>query len=131
MPIKAYGNNQEYTIRAAGTVINANGNSVDLDNTGAGVKVVVDITAVAGTAPTLTLIIEYKDPASGKYIALLTSAAFSTISTNELYIYPGAAVVANVSASNVLPKTWRARWLIGGSGGPSVTASIGAVLLPS
>lgn len=128
---KSYGNNQEYVIQAAGTVISANGNSPDLDNVGAGVKVVVDITAVAGTAPTLTLVIEYKDPASGKYITLLTSAALGSIATTELTVYPGAAVTANVSASNYVPKTWRARWTVGGTGGPSITAAIGAVLLPS
>jgi hypothetical protein len=132
MPLrKSYGNNQEYVIQPAGTVITANGQSPDLDNSGAGVKLVIDITAVAGTTPTLTFVIEYKDPASGKYIPLLTSAALGAVATTELFIYPGAAVVANLSASNILPKTWRVRWTIGGTGGPSITASIGAVLLPS
>lgn len=127
---KNYGNNDEYIILAS-QVISVNGNSADLANpTGRGVKVVADITAVAGTSPTLTAIIEYKDPASGKYIALLTSAAFTGISTNELTVYPFAVITANVSTNNNLPKTWRVRWLIGGSAGPTITASIGAVLLP-
>lgn len=121
---------EDFILAAAGA-ISANGNSGDQPNNGGrGIKVVVDITALSGTTPTLTVVIEYKDPASGKYVMLLTSAVLSTIATTELTVYPGAAVTANVSASNNLPKTWRVRWTIGGTATPIVTASIGAIVLP-
>lgn len=121
---------EEYIASAAGA-ISANGNSANFNNNGGrGVKVVVDITALAGTSPTLTVIIEYKDPASGKFITLLSSAALAAVATTELTVYPGAVVTANVSANNSLPKTWRVRWVIGGTAGPIVTASIGAIVLP-
>lgn len=72
---------------------------------GQGVKVVLNVTS-AGTG-SVTLAIQGKDIASGAYYAILTGSAVTTNSTNVYTIYPGIAVTANVSASDVLPRTWR------------------------
>jgi len=69
-----------------------------------GVRVILDTTAV-GTG-SVTLKIEGKDNL-GVYYTLLTGAAVTTVSTNIYTVYPGLAATANVSTSNVLPKTWR------------------------
>lgn len=69
-----------------------------------GVKVIVDITS-AGTG-SITPKIQGKS-ASGVYYDLLTSAALTSAATTVLTVYPGATASANVSASDVLPRTWR------------------------
>jgi hypothetical protein len=75
------------------------------NNTGRGVKVVLDMTAVGTGSVTLT--IQGKDTASGKYYTLLAGAAVTTNTTNVYTVYPGAPATANVSANDVLPRTWR------------------------
>ena len=85
-------------------------NSADQTNYGAkGVRLTLDITAVVAT-PTLDIKIQAKDSVSGKYMDM-TGCAFaqkSATGTDELIIYPGLTAAANVSVSDVLPRTWRA-----------------------
>lgn len=70
-----------------------------------GVKVVLDMTN-AGTG-SVTLTIQGKDAASGKYCTLLAGAAVVANSTNVYEVYPGITAAANSSASLTLPRTWR------------------------
>lgn len=93
-----------------------------------GVQIGVDITAITGTSPTLTVIVEGLDDASGKYYTLLSSAALTATGTTLLTVYPGVTAAANGAASQALPKTWRIRYTIGGTG-PAVTATVGASLI--
>lgn len=93
-----------------------------------GLHVVVDITTITGTTPTLTVTVEGKDPVSGKYYTLLASAALNATGTTVLRIYPGLTASTNVTANDVLPRTWRVRSTIGGTG-PAVTATIAANLI--
>lgn len=72
-----------------------------------GLHVVLDMTTV-GTG-SVTLEIDGKDPVSGKYYAILTGAAVTTNSTNVYKVYPGITAAANVSASDILPRTWRVK----------------------
>ncbi|HWZ65626.1 MAG TPA: hypothetical protein VNX65_02390 [Patescibacteria group bacterium] len=90
-----------------------------------GVIVTFDITA--GTTLLLTLEIDYKDPVSGKYVALLTGVQQTAVGTTSLTIYPGNTVAANVSASTILPRTWRVKVTAGNAN--SATYTIGASLL--
>lgn len=107
----------------------ASGASGDKTLVGArGIKVVVDITAITGTSPTLTVTIRGKDAASGAYYTLLASAALSATGVTVLTVYPGIAVTANVSDSDHPPATWDVSYAIGGTT-PAVTATIGACLL--
>lgn len=108
----------------------ANVNGPDIANTShRGVKVVVDVTAITGTTPTLVVTIEGKDNASGKYYLLLASASLTATGTTVYTVYPGAPVSGNVSANDVLPKTFRVRATIGGTT-PAVTATVGVTMLP-
>lgn len=107
----------------------ASGNSADQNNVSArGIKLVIDITAISGTTPTLTVTLQGKDKASGKYYTLLASAALNAVGTTVLEVFPGATAVANLAANSQLPKTWRVSYAIGGTT-PSVTATVGASLI--
>jgi hypothetical protein len=104
-------------------------NSADQANiNGRGIQLGINITAITGTSPTLTVTIQGKDGASGQYYTLLASAALNATGFTLLTVYPGAPTTANVSASQVLPRTWRVITAIGGTG-PSVTATVGASVI--
>jgi hypothetical protein len=84
--------------------------------------VILDITAVPGV-DTVTVAIQGKDPASGKYYALLTGAAVSATGTTTYSVCPGITAAANVSASAMVPRTWRVN--VTHSAGTSFTYSLG------
>lgn len=92
---------------------------------GRGVKVVLDMTVV-GTG-SVTLAIQGKDAASGKYYAILTGAAVVTNVTNVYTIYPGATAVANASVSDVLPRTWRV--VVTANNANATTYTVGASVI--
>lgn len=100
--------------------------TADQTNTMArGVRVVLDVTVV-GTG-SVTLEIDVKDGASGKYVAQLTGAAVITNSTNTYVVYPGLTPSANAIVSDVLPHTWRVK--VTANNANSVSYSVGASLL--
>lgn len=87
--------------------------------------VVIDSTVI-GTA-TLTVSIDGKDKASGKYYNLLTGAAISTNGTVRYKISPYLAGVANAIANDLVPVIFRITATQGGTG--SATYSLGYTLL--
>lgn len=91
-----------------------------------GIAVVLDVT-VPGTG-SVTLSIQGKDPASGKYYTLLAGAAVTTATTNLYTVHPLVANVANVSASALLPRKFRV--LVTANNANAMTYSVGATLLP-
>ena len=104
----------------------ANGNSAVLTNSmGRGVRVNINITALTGTSPTLTVTIRGYDAASASYFTLLASTALNATGFTSLLVYPGAAASANVSANNVVPQKWDVSYTLGGTT-PAITATIGA-----
>lgn len=92
-----------------------------------GVIVTIDVT-VATTDASVVYTIQGKDELSGKYYTILASAAIATVSTVKLYVYPGSAVTTNLAANHSLPRVWRV--IATASDAKSVTASVGAVVLP-
>lgn len=92
-----------------------------------GATIVVDITAITGTTPSLVITIEGKDPVSGKYYTILQSASLTAVGTTVLRVYPTLTAAANVTANSLLPKTYRVRATIAGTT-PAVTATVGASL---
>ena len=105
-------------------------NGTDQTNGGLqrGIKIVVDITAITGTSPTLTVTLQGKDLASGKYYTILASAALAAVGTTVMTVYPALVAVANLTANDVLPRTYRIISAIGGTT-PAVTATIGVTTL--
>lgn len=73
-----------------------------------GVKAVLDVTAVPGVETT-QLVIENKDPVSGKYVQVLAEVASAAARTVTLTVYPGQAAAANSVANDSLADTYRAR----------------------
>jgi hypothetical protein len=90
-----------------------------------GLHVVIDVTAVTAD-PSVVFTIQGKDSLSGKYYTLLASAALVTTGTVVLKVYPGITVAANLSVSDVLPRTWRVIAVHGDT--DSITYSVGASL---
>jgi hypothetical protein len=100
--------------------------SADLTNeVWRGLHVVVDVTAL-GASATLTVTIQGKDPASGKYYTLLASAAIASTGTTVLKVYPGLTAASNLTANDILPMNWRIR-AVGAVA--AVTAKISAHLV--
>lgn len=96
--------------------------SADLVNyNGRGIIVTLDMTVV-GTG-SVTLAINGKDTASGKYFLLLSGVAVVTNITSVYTIYPGIAAVANVSANGVLPRTFQI--VVTANNANSATYSVG------
>lgn len=92
---------------------------------GRGVAVVLDVTAI-GTG-SVTLAIQGKDPASGKYYTLLAGAAVVANGTTVYSVYPGLVVAANVAANAVLPRTWRV--VVTANNANPATYTVGASVL--
>jgi hypothetical protein len=85
---------------------------------------VLDMTNVGTGSVTLT--INFKDPASGKYILLLSGAAVTTNVTNNYTIGPTVAAVANVSATRSLPDVLQI--VVTANNSNSAVYSLGTVL---
>lgn len=102
--------------------------SDQLNYFGRGLKLVIDITAITGTSPTLTVTIQGKDEVSGKYYIILASAALNATGTTVLEVYPGIANASNSTQGVTLPKVWRVRSVIGGTT-PAVTGTIAACVM--
>lgn len=89
---------------------------------GRGVTVTLDVTVI-GTG-SITLEIDGKDTASGKYVALLTGVAVTANGTTQYTVYPGVTAAANAAVSMILPRTWRV--VVTANNANSVTYSVGA-----
>jgi hypothetical protein len=105
----------QIVLNQASAVINASGNSDDLD-----VSLVkriafdANITAQSGTSPTVRFFIDRK-ATDGSYVQIYDSGVISTLTTVSTTIGPKCTV------TEVLGTTVRARWTIGGSASPTKT----------
>lgn len=99
-------NNLDQIILTSAARVTTTSSADFINYNGKGLKVFIDTTAFTAT-PSVVFDIEVKDPVSGVYTSLLTSVAIIGISHTVLTIYPGIAAVANVSVSDILPRTWR------------------------
>lgn len=122
----SFGPSTDLTILASAARTTTQTGSDQSNNSGRGIRVVLDMTNVAA-GPSVTLSIEAKDNASGKYVALLTGAAVTTVSTNVYVVYPGLTPVAGLVVSDALPRTWRVT--VTANNANSGTYSVGASYL--
>jgi hypothetical protein len=95
---------------------------------GIGTDVVIDVTAVSGTAPSVVTKLQRLDETSGKWLDIpgAATAALTAVGTQTLQIYPGIAAVANQAVNRVMAKVWRATCTVTGTA-PSFTMTISAV----
>jgi hypothetical protein len=113
--------------------VTATGNSAEFERpfNMKGAHIFVDVTAVSGTAPTMTVQLQAKDPNSNNWIDV-NGAVTASITNNGLRLLsvnPGEALVANQVVPRVMPRFWRLRWVLGGTT-PSFTFSATVQYLP-
>lgn len=95
--------------------------STDQTNIGGrGAYIIVNVTTLTGTSPTLTPKIQGKGPVANQYVALLTATtAISTAGTYIYLIYPNVPAVTGSGitqdAGFSLPKTWNIVMTTGGT----------------
>ena len=85
----------------------------------------INISALTGTGPTLTVTIQGKDAASGQYYTILASAALAAVAFTLLQVAPGITAAANTAANAKMPSTFRLQYVVAGTT-PTVTATVGA-----
>ena len=88
---------------------------------------VIDVTAATAT-PSVVPTIEAYDATSDSWYTILTGAAITATGTTVLKVYPGIAVQANATASDVLPQTWRVTMTHADT--DSITYTVSANLVP-
>jgi hypothetical protein len=83
------------------------------------VALTFDVTALAGTAPTIQLLLEAFDPLSGKFVQWGTAfAAISAVSTAVYLVALGVAAPSGgitATLSLPIPGMWRVRTVAGGT----------------
>lgn len=100
------------------------------------VLIIVNVTVIAGSNPTLDLNVEFKDPISGNYSRVQTRDAGTnangafTAGTWALGAFTQVTTVTNfnlqmraLTDSEILPTVFRLSWIIGGTGAPNATFS--------
>ena len=93
-------------------------------NMGLGLLIFVNITAITGTTPTLTVTLKGMiDEAATASYTILASAALNATGLTVLRVYPGLTASANVTANDVVPGYCQIVTAIGGTT-PAVTATI-------
>lgn len=92
-----------------------------------GLTVVIDVTAVSGAGATVTVNVEGFDPASGKWVTLLTSAGLIAVATTPIIVDPRVAPTANVAAQKPLFERMRIRPVKSGTT-TTLSYSIGIIL---
>ena len=94
---------------------------------GNGAMFFVNVSAVSGTSPTLTLRLQVQDPVSAAWVDVPGAVTASIVASGLtlLTVHPAIPDVANSKVSMPLPRTYRWAWTIGGTT-PSFTFSIGA-----
>lgn len=118
--------NREITVFSS-AARTATENSADLSNPYArGVVLVIDVTAVTAT-PSVVFTVKGKSTLGSDYYTILTSAAITATGQTVLRVYPGLTASANVTASDVLPATWRVEAVHGDT--DSITYSVSANLI--
>lgn len=105
------------TPTASNTVLLTTNGADNVNNSGVGAVIVIDVTAIAGGAPSVVFKIQVKDPASGKYVDMTGAAttAFAATGTQMLVIHHGITVGANTAIATVMPLLWRVVCTYGGT----------------
>lgn len=125
--------NQDNITLLASAAITSNSQSADQTNYNArGVKVFIKTGSFGASESTMVVNVQVKDPVNGTYYTVLSSpaAGLSASSTYILTVYPGITVTANVSASDVISRTWRVSWSASnwGTGGSTLGISCAYIL---
>lgn len=109
--------------------VTVDGHSSDFTNNSAkGVKLYIKTGAFGSGASSITITLQGRDLSSGTYYDILASASLTTSGFQVIQIYPGITAAANISASDVLPHTWRVKWQASDWGSGGSTLGIGCAM---
>jgi hypothetical protein len=92
-----------------------------------GVIINIHVTTSADT-PSVVATLSGKDPTTGEFRDILSSAAITGDSSNWLRCYPGITAAANAAVSDILPDEWKLTIVHGDA--DSITYQVGYVLVP-
>lgn len=94
-----------------------------------GCIIYINVTAITGTTPTLTVTLKGMEPtAQSNTYTVLASASISATGLTVLKVYPGLTAAANSVANDVMPGLSRIDTAIGGTT-PAVTATVSVQLV--
>lgn len=116
-------NNMDATLIASASYSTTQTSPDQKNFNGRGVKVFLNVGVIG--AGSLVLTIQGKDPVSGLYKALLTSVAVVGNGLTVYTVYPGITATANVSASDILSRTWN----VTVTGANGTTFSVGSSVI--
>lgn len=125
VPISAASGGGKFTSAARTTTIT--GADITNDVNASSLVVVLDATVNAGGLGSVTVNIEGKDSASGKYYTLLQGAAVTTVSTNRYIVSPYIPASANAVAQTIIPSVFRIS--VTANNANAVTYSVGYNLI--
>lgn len=76
----------------------------------------IDVTAFSGTTPTIVFKLQSKDH-NGHYVDIpgAVTTSITGVAQKSITLYPGVTESANAKVSDVLPRTYRLAWTIGGT----------------
>jgi hypothetical protein len=84
-----------------------------------GASIFVNVTAVSGTTPTMTVRLQESFDGGTTWRDVdttnLQTASITGTGISKLVVYPGVTTAANASLNSVLPRTFRLAWTIGGT----------------
>jgi hypothetical protein len=83
----------------------------------------VDCSATSGTNPTLTLVLQERDPATGLFFAATDAPAFAVVNTASI------GTPSRYVLNPCYGEAYVLNWAIGGTGSPSLTVSVVAQLI--
>jgi len=89
-----------------------------------GLHLIIDVTLVPGSAPSVVPTIDGKDDLSGKWYNLLTGVAITATGTTVLKIYPGIGQISNAAASDVIPANLRLVMTHGNANSATYTVAV-------
>lgn len=122
--------NTDGIVLLTSAAITANGNSeIQANNFARGIKLYVNPGAFGSGATAITVTIQGFDPVSKSFYTMLTSASLTASTFAVLTVYPGITASANVSVSDVLPRSWRVSWAASAWGTSGSTLGIAATLI--
>src|SRR5438552_14880984 len=102
----------------AATLTSTDQGDAQSDRPAGALILVFDVTALTGTGPTLQLILELKDPVSGKYISFGSFTAVTATGTFTYAVGLGIGAAGDgitATKSYAVPDTWRVRVVGGGT----------------
>lgn len=103
--------NQDSIILLASGAVTANASStVQTNQNCRGLLLFIKTGAFGASESTMTVTIQGVDPISTSTWNILVSASLSANAFVILRVYPGLTAAANVTASDVLPKSWQVSW---------------------